>query len=63
MWRTGEAAYDEMGERRLGNRLDDLIIGFIYMVPTRAASHPGPGQWSRSFVHRWTADTWKPATT
>ena len=63
MWRTGEAAYDEMVKGALGIGPDDLIIGFIY-VGTDAGGVPSrPRPVVQEFVHRWTADTWKPATT
>ena len=48
MWRTGEAAYDEVVKGALGIGSDDLIIGFIYVgtdaggVPI-SASAGGPG--------------------
>ena len=63
MWRTGEAAYDEMVKSALGIGSDDLIIGFIY-VGTDAGGVPSrPRPAIQEFVHRWTADSWKPATT
>src|SRR5438132_10502038 len=63
MWRTGEAAYDEMVKGALGIGSDDLIIGFIY-VGTDAGGVPSrPRPVVQEFVHHWTADTWKPATT
>jgi nitroreductase len=63
MWRTGEAAYDEMVKGALGIGSDDLIIGFIY-VGTDAGGVPSrPRPVVQECVHRWTADTWKPATT
>src|SRR6267142_4911774 len=63
MWRTGEAAYDEMVKGAFGIGSDDLIIGFIY-VGTDAGGVPSrPRPVVQEFVHRWTADTWKPATT
>ena len=63
MWRTGEAAYDEMVKGALGIGSDELIIGFIY-VGTDAGGVPSrPRPVVEELVHRWTADTWKPATT
>jgi len=59
MWRTGEAAYDEVVKGALGIGSDDLIIGFIY-VGTDAGGVPSrPRPVVQEFVHRWTGDTSK----
>src|SRR5437016_9954713 len=63
MWRTGEAAYDEMVKGALGIGSDDLIIGFIYVGTDAGGVSSRPRPVVQEFVHRWTADTWKPATT
>jgi nitroreductase len=63
MWRTGEVAYDEMVKGALGIGSDDLIIGFIYVGTDVGGVPPQPRPVVEEFVHRWTADTWKPATT
>jgi nitroreductase len=63
MWRTGEAAYDEVVKGALGIGSDDLIIGFIY-VGTDAGGVPSrPRPVFQEFVHRWTGDPSKLATT
>ena len=63
MWRTGEAAYDEMVKGALGIGSDDLIIGFIYVGTDAGGVSSRPRPVVQEFVHRWTADTWNPATT
>jgi nitroreductase len=63
MWRTGEAAYDEMVKGALGIGSDDLIIGFIYVGTDEGGLPSQPRPVVEEFVHRWTADIWKPATT
>src|SRR5437016_11845613 len=63
MWRTGEAAYDEMVKGALGIGSDDLIIAFIYVGTDAGGVSSRPRPVVQEFVHRWTADTWKPATT
>jgi nitroreductase len=63
MWRTGEAAYDEMVKGALGIGSDDLIIGFIYVGTGEGGLPSQPRPVVEEFVHRWTADIWKPATT
>src|SRR5437867_4709856 len=63
MWRTGEAAYDEMVKGALGIGSDELIIGFIYVGTDAGGVSSRPRPVVQEFVHRWTADTWNPATT
>jgi nitroreductase len=63
MWRTGEVAYDEMVKGALGIGSDDLIIGFIYVGTGEGGLPSQPRPVVEEFVHRWTADIWKPATT
>jgi len=62
-WRTGEAAYDEAVKAALGIGSDDLIVGFIYVGIDTGGPPPRPRPAVQEFVHRWSADTWKPATT
>src|SRR5882724_746277 len=62
-WRTGEAPYDEAVKGALGVGSDDLIIGFIYIGIDAGGVPSRPRPVVQEFVHHWTADTWKPATT
>lgn len=62
MWRTGEAAYDEMVKRALGIDADDLIIGFIYVGTDVGGVASRPRPVVQECVDRWTADSGKPAT-
>jgi len=63
MWRTGEAAYDEMVKGALGIDADDLIIGFIYVGTDVGGVSSRPRPVVRECVDRWTADSGKPAAT
>jgi len=62
-WRTGEVAYDEAVKAALGIGSDDLIVGFIYVGIDTGGPPPQPRPAVQEFVHRWSADTWKPAAT
>ena len=63
MWRTGEAAYDEMVKGALGIDADDLIIGFIYVGTDVGGVSSRPRPAVQECVDRWTADSGKPAAT
>src|SRR5262245_55417343 len=62
MWRTGEAAYDEMVKSALGLDSDDLIVGFIYVGTDAGGITSRPRRVVEECVHRWTADSLKPAS-
>jgi nitroreductase len=63
MWRTGEAAYDEMVKGELGIDADDLIIGFIYVGTDVGGVASRRRPVVQECVDRWTADSGKPAAT
>lgn len=47
MWKTGDAAYDDMVKLALGLETRDAIVGFLYLgtAPVDAVPPPVRGQW------------------
>lgn len=53
-WRTGAAAYDERVKHALGLRVDDSIVGFVYLGTPATAPAPLPASDLASHVTHWT---------
>ena len=52
MWRTGDAAYDNMVKSALGIELDDLIVGFLYVGTDIGSPGTRPQRAVEQFAHR-----------
>lgn len=48
MWKTGDAAYDEVVKVSLGLEARDAIVGFLYVgtAPSEAVPAPARGEWA-----------------
>ena len=52
VWKTGDAAYDDLVKAALGLEPKDALVGFLY-VGTEESAAPPPRPAVRDFVRRW----------
>lgn len=60
MWRTGEAAYDDTVKAALGVKVDDAIVGFIYVGTQLDTPPPRSPRVGPAAVYCWVGDNLDP---
>ena len=54
MWKTGDAAYDDIVKSALGIEPDDLIVGFIHVGTDTGGPRIRPSRSPEEYVRHWT---------